>query len=69
MDGYYTVVVVDGDAADLTDIYTDSVRYDGLTWADSIELARLSFTQGFEIVIWKQSNDVQDGGAEACGTA
>lgn len=49
----FTVIVVDGEAADLGNFSTDSVRYDGLSWADSVELARLSFTQGFEVIIWK----------------
>lgn len=54
MDGEkFTVVVVDGEAADLGDFSTPSVRYDNLSWAQSIELAKLSFTQGFEIVLWK----------------
>jgi len=52
-DARFVVIVVDGDAADLSDPYTDSIRYDGLTWNDSVELARLSFMQGYELVIWK----------------
>lgn len=54
MDGEkFTVVVVDGEAADLGDFSTPSVRYDGLTWDEGVQLARLSFKQGFEVVIWK----------------
>lgn len=54
MDGEkFTVVVVDGEAADLGDFSTPSVRYDNLSWSESVQLARLSFKQGFEIVIWK----------------
>lgn len=49
----YTVVCVDGDAADLGDFSTPSLRYDNLTWDDSVTLAKLSFTQGFEVIIWK----------------
>lgn len=52
-DGRFTVIVVDGDAGDLGDFSTPSIRYDGLTWEDSVQLARLSFKQGFEIVVWK----------------
>lgn len=67
MDGRFTVIVVDGHAADFSDVYTDSVRYDGLSWPDSVELARLSFTQGFEVIVWKQDDDdhsaTDDGGA------
>ena len=54
MDGEkFTVVVVDGEAADLGDFSTPSVRYDNLSWSESVQLARLSFKQGFEIVLWK----------------
>lgn len=49
----FTVVVVDGEAADIGDFSTDSIRYDNLTWEESVQLAKLSFTQGFEIVVWK----------------
>lgn len=49
----FTVIVVDGEAADIGGFSTDSIRYDNLTWEESVQLARLSFTQGFEIVLWK----------------
>lgn len=52
-DDRFTVIVVDGEAADLGNFDTPSVRYDDLTWEQSVELAKLSFTQGFEIVLWK----------------
>jgi len=49
----FCVVVVDGEAQDMGDFDTPSIRYDGLSWEESVQLARLSFEQGFEIVIWK----------------
>lgn len=49
----FSVIVVDGEAADLCNVDTQSLRYDGLTWDEGVQLARLSFGQGFEIVIWK----------------
>lgn len=52
-DDRFTVIVVDGEVADLWNFDTNSIRYDNLTWDESVQLARLSFTQGFEIVIWK----------------
>lgn len=52
----FCVVVVDGKAADLCSIDTPSLRYDGLSWEESAQLARLSFEQGFEIVIWKSDD-------------
>lgn len=71
MDGFFSVIVIDGDFADASDYLsgTSSIRYNGLSWADSVELARMSFTQGFEIVIWKQDeSDGTEGGGGACGT-
>ena len=52
-EGKFTVIVVDGVACDMGDFSTPSVRYDGLSWTESVELARLSFGQNFEVVIWK----------------
>ena len=49
----FTVIVVDGEAADIGDFDTPSIRYDDLSWEESVQLARLSFNQGFEIVVCK----------------
>lgn len=64
MDGLFTVVVIDGEASEMCEPYTNLLRYDGLTWADSVELVRLSFAQGFQAVIWRQ-----EGGTAECGEA
>lgn len=57
LDGFrFTVIVVDGEVVDMGDLSTSSIRYDGLTWEESAELARLSFAQGFEIVVWKMDD-------------
>lgn len=53
----FVVIVIDGEAADMGDFSTPSIRYDNLTWEESVQLARLSFSQGFEIVVWKLDND------------
>ena len=57
LDGLFTVIAVDGPAADLSDVGTDSLRYDGLSWEEAVELARLSFMQGFEIVLWREREE------------
>lgn len=69
MPGTFTVIVVDGAAVDAADVYTDSIKYSNLSWEDSVALARLSFMQGFEIIVWKQSEDDQGEGVGECGTA
>ena len=61
MEGKFTVIPIDGNAADVCDPYTDSLRYDGLTWAEAVELCRLSFTQGFQVIVWK-IDAAEDGG-------
>ena len=53
MDGLFTVIPVDGEAVNVGDLETESLRYDGLTWDEAVELCRLSFLQGFECIIWK----------------
>lgn len=50
---HFTVIVVDGEACEIGDYDTQSVRYDGLTWDESVQLAQLSFGQGFEVIVWK----------------
>ena len=57
MDGLFTVIAVNGNAADILEPFTDSLRYDGLSWSERVELCRLSFMQGFQCVIWKQEDD------------
>ena len=59
MDGSYTVIAVDGHAVDAWVPETMSVRYDRLSWEEATQLMRLSFTQGFECILWK----TPDGGA------
>lgn len=49
----YTVLAVNGDFADAIIPETDSLRYDGLSWDEAVELCRLSFMQGYECVIWR----------------
>lgn len=65
----FTVIVVDGAAIDAADVCTDSIKYSDLTWEDSVALARLSFMQGFEIIVWKQSEDDLEEDTNECGTA
>lgn len=60
MDGFFTVIPVDGAAISAAEPMTQSLRYDGLTWTEAVELCRLSFAQGFECIIWKQEGGVDD---------
>jgi len=64
MEGFFTVVPVDGHAIDVGDIDVSCLRYDGLTWEEAINLCALSFNQGFEVIIWKKV----EGGECECGT-
>ena len=49
----FTVIAIAGAFLDAADAGTDSLRFDGLTWDEAVTLARLSFGQGYEIVIWQ----------------
>ena len=53
MEGKFVVIAIDGNAADLVEPYTNSLRYDGLNWQESADLCRLSFMQGYQCVLWK----------------
>ncbi len=61
----FTVIPIDGNACEMADPFTPSLCYAGLTWDESVELARLSFEQGFQVVIWKEG-DQEEGGSGAC---
>lgn len=50
---HFTIIAVDGSFLDAADTGTDSLRFDGLTWTEAVELARLSFNQGFQVVLWR----------------
>ncbi len=50
---YFTVIAINGAFLDAADPYTNSLRFDNLPWQEAVELVRLSFDQGFEIVIWR----------------
>lgn len=49
----FTVIAVDGSFLNAADPGTDSLRFDGLTWDEAVEMARLSFGQGYQIVVWR----------------
>ena len=49
----FTVIAIAGAFLDAADAGTDSLRFDGLTWEESVELARLSFCMGYQVVIWR----------------
>ena len=55
MEGHFVVIPVDGEAIEAGDPYTNSLRYDNLTWDEAVELVRLSFLQGYECIIWKMA--------------
>ena len=61
MDGLFTVVPVEGEAIEAGDPYVNSLRYDHLTWDEAVGLVRLSFAQGFEVIIWQTENAGGDG--------
>lgn len=66
----YTVIAVDGDACSIDDVFTPSLRYDNLSWEDSVTLAKLSFAQGFEVILWKiDDGDSENGGSGGCAEA
>lgn len=41
MTGRYVVIIIDGDAVDLCEPYTSSLRYDDLKWEEAVELSGL----------------------------
>lgn len=60
----FTLIAVDGEPGDLSDSCTQSLRYDDLSWDESVELARLSFMQGYAVIVWQV-----EGGGGRCAEA
>ena len=59
----FTVLAIDGGLEEWAeDVTTPSLEYSGLSWAEAVELCRLSFKNGFRCVIW-----LADGGEDATG--
>ena len=56
----FTVLAIDGAFLDAADPGTDSLRFDGLTWDEAVYLARLSFDQGYQIVVWRMAEEQED---------
>lgn len=61
----FTVIAINGSFLDVDDPNVDSLRFDGLNWEDAVSLARLSFDQGFEIVVWRTEDEEQCQTAQA----
>lgn len=61
---FFTIIAVNGSFLDVADPSTDSLRFDYLTWDEAVTLARLSFEQGFEIVVWRMPEAGKDEQAE-----
>ena len=49
----FNVLVVSGSFLDVSNVETDALRYEGLSFGEAVELCRLSFSQGFQCVIWR----------------
>lgn len=58
-EGLYSFLAVDGDLAEwYDDPGVQSLRYDGLTWDEVVEMCRLSFRENYTIAIWRHANEV-----------
>lgn len=70
-DELYTVLPINGSFLDILDPGTEFLRYDCLTWEEAVELCRISFLQGYQLVIWQQADteeeDSTEGGTGECG--
>lgn len=48
----FDVLIFDSDLEHILEIDTPELQFSGLSWAESVELCRMSFAQGFKAVIW-----------------
>lgn len=66
-DNLYSLYIINGDVFDWADDpYTPSLMFRGLSWEKAVELAHLSFAEGYEVVIWRADKGDMTGGAEEC---
>ncbi len=52
-DKLFTVIAINGSFMEAGNLDVSLMRFDNLAWDESVILARLSFKQGYEIVIWQ----------------
>lgn len=65
MEDLFSVVAIEETLSDYMDDPTSpALTYNRLTWTEAVELARLSFRQGFRVVIW-QTDGNTTGGVES----
>lgn len=50
-DNHFTVFAVDGDFRNFEELETNYMRYDNLSWEETITLCLLSFRQGYQVVV------------------
>lgn len=53
----FEVMPINGSVTDFMDIETQYLRYSNLVWEDAVTLCKLSFDQGFQVVIWRSQGD------------
>lgn len=56
-DDRFDLLVLDGDVSDVNDPTTSALRYNNLSWEQSVQLAGLSFREGYVVVIWKKTEE------------
>ena len=61
----YSIYIINGDVfAWAEDPYTPSLMFRELSWEKAVELAHLSFAEGYEVVFWKsEKGDIAVPGA------
>jgi hypothetical protein len=61
MESCFTVVVIGGNWLDACEPGTDCLRYDGLTWDEACNIIKLSFDQKYQVALWRQDDQGDDG--------
>lgn len=53
----YVVIAVDGDFREFMEADTDFLKFEGLSWEEVISISKLSFRQGYQVVIWPTNGE------------
>ena len=53
----YIVFLIDGAFVDAADAGTSVIRFDGLTWDEALNLARMGLEQGYDVVFRQEEVD------------
>lgn len=62
----FSLYIIDGDWTQWIEdlLGVQSLKYENVSWNEATELARLSFKEGYKLVIWQMDDGEEVGGTD-----